>query len=420
MRMRILWSLSKPISSPGRTDKSFPPPLMRFLRSDVSSRSRGRSSRASPMLFGRKKKTKKCVANSTRTVIETTQEPSSPKVTCIGQVRVRRLSKSMSREDGRRKCGLCCRLRKPKWTWTWTWKWKWKWRWVCLFICRDGRARTTAVSSSKNSGSNRFEEGKEQRFGGHQDEFMFESGRRSSVSERGTAATSSSTPPKNAFLLTRCSSSSLASRFWGDEDGGEMNDVIQLSRFEEDEEEEEDYEGVGVERGRRSCASEMGTSSTAPPRNALLLTRSRSSSLASRFWAEEEQQVGPDNMEKEIFTKTMSLKSNRDSTSESRGDNAGSEESTKSVAVCAEEEEVVVRVQGDNQGGEYTENDLLHFTAVKNEEEGNSLVKLRRCKSEPARRNLEDVDPRSSEFWRLRRLSNAAVTSASHDVVKCY
>ncbi|XP_076888915.1 uncharacterized protein LOC143539508 [Bidens hawaiensis] len=67
--------VSKPISSPGRTDK-FPPPLMRFLRSNVGSKSSRRRSRASPM-FLRKK----------NTLIE---EPSSPKVTCIGQVRVRR------------------------------------------------------------------------------------------------------------------------------------------------------------------------------------------------------------------------------------------------------------------------------------------------------------------------------------------
>ncbi|OMO73477.1 hypothetical protein COLO4_27061 [Corchorus olitorius] len=66
----------KPISSPGRTEK-YPPPLMRFLRSNVGSRSRGRS-RSSPM-FVRKK----------NTAIET-QEPSSPKVTCMGQVRVKR------------------------------------------------------------------------------------------------------------------------------------------------------------------------------------------------------------------------------------------------------------------------------------------------------------------------------------------
>ncbi|CAH9131783.1 unnamed protein product [Cuscuta epithymum] len=70
-----------PASSPGRTD-NFPPPLMRFLRSNAGSKSRGRS-RSSP-LFVRKK--------NSSAAIETTEEPSSPKVTCIGQVRVRKPS----------------------------------------------------------------------------------------------------------------------------------------------------------------------------------------------------------------------------------------------------------------------------------------------------------------------------------------
>ncbi|XP_035545309.1 uncharacterized protein LOC109012822 [Juglans regia] len=75
---------SKPISSPGRTEK-FPPQLMRFLRTNVGSGSRSRSrgrSRSSTMFFRRKN----------AAAIET-QEPSSPKVTCMGQVRVRRSSK---------------------------------------------------------------------------------------------------------------------------------------------------------------------------------------------------------------------------------------------------------------------------------------------------------------------------------------
>ncbi|KAG8648527.1 uncharacterized protein LOC122724377 [Manihot esculenta] len=80
---------TKPISSPGRTE-NYPPPLMRFLRSNVSSRSRGRS-RSSPM-FVRKKNG----ANET-------QEPSSPKVTCIGQVRVKR-SKQAKTQPSKIKC----------------------------------------------------------------------------------------------------------------------------------------------------------------------------------------------------------------------------------------------------------------------------------------------------------------------------
>ncbi|KAL7136608.1 hypothetical protein ABFS83_10G041100 [Erythranthe nasuta] len=91
--------LSKPLSSPGRRDK-FPPPLMRFLRSNVGSRSRGKS-RSSPMLYLR---TRKTLPGPT----EPTQEPTSPKVTCIGQVRVRRSSKSNPKKPAgkvtRRRC----------------------------------------------------------------------------------------------------------------------------------------------------------------------------------------------------------------------------------------------------------------------------------------------------------------------------
>uniref|UniRef100_A0A803PB61 Uncharacterized protein n=1 Tax=Cannabis sativa TaxID=3483 RepID=A0A803PB61_CANSA len=81
---------TKPISSPGRTEK-FPPPLMRFLRTNVGSKSRGRS-RASPM-FVRKKNPSSAIE---------TQEPSSPKVTCMGQVRVRRSSKQKKPTKPRR------------------------------------------------------------------------------------------------------------------------------------------------------------------------------------------------------------------------------------------------------------------------------------------------------------------------------
>ncbi|KAE8689736.1 Detected protein of unknown function [Hibiscus syriacus] len=67
---------SNPISSPCRADK-YPPQLMRFLTSKGASRSSRGRSRSSPM-FVRKKKA----------AVET-QEPSSPKVTCVGQVRVK-------------------------------------------------------------------------------------------------------------------------------------------------------------------------------------------------------------------------------------------------------------------------------------------------------------------------------------------
>ncbi|KAL2323278.1 hypothetical protein Fmac_027657 [Flemingia macrophylla] len=89
-------NMKKGICSPGRTEK-FPPPLMRFLvnsagsgsRSRSRSRSRGRSSwRSTTTMFLRKK--------------NTATEPSSPKVTCMGQVRV-------SDAAAPPECRYCCR-----------------------------------------------------------------------------------------------------------------------------------------------------------------------------------------------------------------------------------------------------------------------------------------------------------------------
>ncbi|KAG6434032.1 hypothetical protein SASPL_105653 [Salvia splendens] len=85
--------IAKPLSSPSRAEK-FPPPLMWFMRSNVGSRSRSRS-RSSPMFYLRGR----------RSAVETSQEPSSPKVTCIGQVRARR-SKAAKK---RRRWWLCFR-----------------------------------------------------------------------------------------------------------------------------------------------------------------------------------------------------------------------------------------------------------------------------------------------------------------------
>ncbi|XP_009595200.1 uncharacterized protein [Nicotiana tomentosiformis] len=229
-------SSAKAISSPGRTEK-FPPPLMRFLRSNVGSRSRGRS-RASPM-FMRKNK-------NNVTVIETIQEPSSPKVTCIGQVRVRRSSKSAAPSNGgglttrtrrsnsakkqrKKTCwwrirktlfcnnsqGKCYKLHKPK-SLISVLK-----NCVCCFRFGYWRKRVETVDSSTQRvvststtescstienvtntakiGSSFVTENKEGFVGSN---------------------SSTSSPPKNALLLTRCRSapyrsSSLASRFWG-------------------------------------------------------------------------------------------------------------------------------------------------------------------------------------------------------------
>ncbi|GKV12261.1 hypothetical protein SLEP1_g23432 [Rubroshorea leprosula] len=201
---------AKPISSPGRVEK-FPPPLMRFLRSNVGSKSRGRS-RSSPLFFRKK-----------NTAIET-QEPSSPKVTCMGQVRVRRSKKShktparphrngapMRRRFKRIRNALCCRhigwklkakAFRPSWR-----KWVFSFHWCSL---RKPKIREDSSRIESNLGSKI--EASVRKTEEETDEDYEE--------ESKVFASSPSSPPKNALLLTRCRSapyrsSSLAVRFWG-------------------------------------------------------------------------------------------------------------------------------------------------------------------------------------------------------------
>ncbi|KAE8702091.1 putative protein phosphatase 2C 38-like [Hibiscus syriacus] len=196
--------LSKPISSPGRAEK-YPPPLMRFLRSNVGSKSRGKS-RTSPM-FVRKK----------NTAIET-QEPSSPKVTCMGQVRVKRSKQTGAKPGGStrrhsrgRRCkwfrnALFCRhlLGKVKVKLAFRCSWK---KWGTFFQmgwCRNPR---NTEDSSKFGIEDSIRQEEEEKNEDEKEAKIF-------------VSSSCSSPPKNALILTRCRSapyrsSSLACRFWG-------------------------------------------------------------------------------------------------------------------------------------------------------------------------------------------------------------
>ncbi|GMJ03020.1 hypothetical protein like AT5G03110 [Hibiscus trionum] len=221
--------LSKPKSSPGRAEK-YPPPLMRFLRSNVGSRSRGRS-RKSPM-FLRKK----------NTAVET-QEPSSPKVTCMGQVRVKRSKQTGAKPGGptrrRHSRGLCKWIRDALFRHHFPGKVKakpgsrryWK-KWGTFFhigCCRKPRSRE---DSSK--------------FGIKTEDYVQEEDEREA---KIFASSSCSSPPKNALILMRCRSapyrsSSLACRFWGsplanqDENEEETEETKLENRgFQEEEEE---------------------------------------------------------------------------------------------------------------------------------------------------------------------------------------
>ncbi|KAK4353326.1 hypothetical protein RND71_028844 [Anisodus tanguticus] len=188
---------AKPISSPGRTEK-FPPPLMRFLKSNVGNKSRGRT-RASPM-FMRK---------NNNVFLETSQEPSSPKVTCIGQVRVRRSSKSTAttrqssstrkkQQQKKQRKSCCCNIRCKKINIPKSLVSILK-KWVRCYCGK--RIQTVEVESTQRAQSRVIE---------------------STIENVITTTTNANfnNPPKNALLLTRCRSapyrsSSLASRFWG-------------------------------------------------------------------------------------------------------------------------------------------------------------------------------------------------------------
>ncbi|XWS55790.1 hypothetical protein CRYUN_Cryun09bG0031000 [Craigia yunnanensis] len=193
---------SKSILSPGRAEK-YPPPLMRFLRSNVGSRSKGRS-RSSPM-FIRKK----------NTAIET-QEPSSPKVTCTGQVRVKR-SKQTGSKPGRpgaptRRRSRCKWITNPLFRHHFPGKVKgkpffrpsWK-KWGAFFhmgFCRKPKIREDSLKCG-----NKIEDSVEESEEDEKEAKVF-------------VSSSCSSPPKNALILTRCRSapyrsSSLACRFWG-------------------------------------------------------------------------------------------------------------------------------------------------------------------------------------------------------------
>ncbi|KAK7345592.1 hypothetical protein VNO77_16198 [Canavalia gladiata] len=223
---------TKPISSPGRTDK-FPPPLMRFLRNNAASKSRGRS--RSSTIFLKKK----------NTAIETTQEPSSPKVTCMGQVRVKRSVAKKGRVAAASSTGteskcLCFRwvplffhrLIKPGSCFHFQCQSVWP-NWG--FLKRGRKASKVTEASPKAELNFR---------GRHNDESEQEESE-DEVRVNAGAFVYNSTPPRNALLLTRCRSapyrsSSLASRFWNEETRLENREPCENERTQIDENEGKD------------------------------------------------------------------------------------------------------------------------------------------------------------------------------------
>ncbi|KAM5559858.1 hypothetical protein ABKV19_021175 [Rosa sericea] len=324
---------AKPISSPGRSDK-FPPPLMRFLRSNVGSKSRGRL-RSSPM-FVRKKNT---------TAVETL-EPSSPKVTCMGQVRVRRSSSAASSRPGRgRSAGAPTRKRcgwvqnavfcsdfpgkiKPK-----SCRHLWR-KWVPFF--QVGFCTKVQIEKDPPKVETQFGEAIDG-FCSDDDEKEEEHEEPEFERKAKAFAASSCSPPKNALLLTRCRSapyrsSSLASRFWGSPD-----------RAEEETGEEEQSKTGEAEQSIEPQNRENGSENERP-------TSERESI------SEKESRTEQQNEEKMEFFKGL--------------ENSIRERMAKSASI------------EDSNEGEF------------GSDSARPLI-LTRCKSEPARTAAEKLDPDS-------------------------
>ncbi|KAL8255184.1 hypothetical protein R6Q59_033405 [Mikania micrantha] len=258
--------ITKPISSPGRSDK-FPPPLMRFLRSNVGSKSRRRS-RASPM-FVRKK----------NTVIETTQEPSSPKVTCIGQVRVRRSKKTKKTTAGttlRRHRNRHCRYLKKLKPRSFCNIWSKLSKWVSVFRC--GNCKTTgdvhvsqAVNEIPMSVSQNVTGDIEKEEQEHEQEHEQEQEENEDVISRSL--------PENAFLLTRCRSapyrsSSLASIFR----------ESTMAETRKDQEVAEDITNQTIKDQDDTCNESNGDDQELKPIKSSPLILSRCKSEPARRW----------------------------------------------------------------------------------------------------------------------------------------
>uniref|UniRef100_A0A9I9D740 Uncharacterized protein n=1 Tax=Cucumis melo TaxID=3656 RepID=A0A9I9D740_CUCME len=169
--------LSKSISSPSRTDL-FPPPLMSFLRADAGNRSKSSRSRSSP-IFIRKK----------NVAIET-EEPSSPKVTCMGQVRTNKRSSNKTPAVRCRwiRSVLSFNRRHCRTFWN---------RSAMLF---RGKREIRRISESRVGNEAEDSEKDEEDDDGRDRDAVY-------------ASSSVPSPPKNALILTRCRSTPNRSSF---------------------------------------------------------------------------------------------------------------------------------------------------------------------------------------------------------------
>lgn len=200
-------ALSMPISTPRRLEK-FPPPLSKFLRiNDVGCRSKARSSRSDPVFYIRRRR-------NAAGMIETAQEPSSPRVSCIGQVRARESRAAALARPRRHRCFLSrfySRRRALR-------------RILCKWVLFFGAGDCKNVDLEEDC----FSVGRKIEFSREKCENI-----ELSVRENGRnfvdSDDSGRSPPMNALNLTRCRSahygaSPLGERFWSE--NGEKSEEL--------------------------------------------------------------------------------------------------------------------------------------------------------------------------------------------------
>lgn len=257
---------AKEISSPSRKEsaaENYPPPLtLRFLRSNVRNKSRGRAlSRSSPTFIARKK--------NVAATIET-QEPSSPKVSCLGQVRV---SHSMNftptkPDQLKQSQGTCSKLNLRKWG-SFFW----------FGCCKKVDVKENSPESDTRGHFNDGEIGNE---GGEADQIEAKEDNEEVI--RGTESI-----PKNALLLTRCrsapfrpSSSEIEAELkmtsrWCNFDRQERASEKQMSRKLQIGGESENNGAIGKQVGESSVEKSMEQEGVSHP---LLLMRCKSASAS--------------------------------------------------------------------------------------------------------------------------------------------
>ncbi|XP_059305760.1 uncharacterized protein LOC132057262 [Lycium ferocissimum] len=378
--------LGKPISSPGRTEKLFPPPLMRFLKSNVGSKS-SRRTRASPMFMRNKNKNNKNVVG-----LETTQEPSSPKVTCIGQVRGTRRSSSTRKKNQQKKqkkpccCNFQWKLNKPKSLFSSLKKL------VCCFRFGYCRKRVETVDSLSRVESTQRVQTRVSTSSVTTIESIEDVVVTTTIAktedEEGFVG-----PPKNALLLTRCRSapyrsSSLASRFW-DSPLNNSLDYTECQRPQNNFQEPEEMSLASTFCG--SPLNSLDTKSQRPQNN---VQESKEKSLASRI-LDTESQMPQNNVqeakEKLLASRFWGSQLNSLDTESQRPQNNVQEPEEKPVL----ENPNPISPKGENGDLEWRKShesekmqSSINGESSKEEENGGAYVHpllLTRCKSEPAR-----------------------------------